>query len=239
MGCFSGFRRVVIFCILYTMKAMILAAGRGERMRPLTDEMPKPLLKVAGQTLIEYHILSLARAGFTRLVINCAHLGEQIIGHLGNGSRFGLSIEYSPEPDGALETGGGIRHALPLLGNAPFVVVNADIWTDYPFDRLTWPNRLAHLVLVKNPEHHPQGDFALQSGTVEAQGDNRLTFSGIAVYRPELFSEQPDAAFPLAPLLKQAMQAGQVTGEHYAGEWRDIGTPERLAALDTFLTQRN
>ena len=221
------------------MKAMILAAGRGERMRPLTDQTPKPLLKVAGRALIEYHIQALARAGFTRLVINYAHLGEQIIERFGDGSQFGVSIDYSPEPAGALETGGGIRHALPLLGDAPFVVVNADIWTDYPFDRLPWPDRLAHLVLVDNPEHHPRGDFALQSGNVVAQGDKRLTFSGIGVYHPELFSGQPDAAFPLAPLLSQAMQAGQVTGEFYAGEWRDIGTPERLAALDTFLTTRN
>ncbi len=219
------------------MKAMILAAGRGERMRPLTDDTPKPLLKAGGKALIEYHVEALAAAGFTELVINHAHLGGQIEAFLGDGDRYGLSIVYSPEPEGALETGGGIRHALPLLGEAPFVVVNADIWTDFAFRRLRFePPGLAHLVLVDNPPHHAAGDFALREGVVTDAGEPRLTFSGIGLYRPELFAEQPDAAFPLAPLLRNAMQRGAVSGEHHAGRWLDAGTPERLRQLDRMLT---
>ena len=219
------------------MKAMILAAGRGERMRPLTDDTPKPLLKAGGKALIEYHVEALAAAGFTELVINHAHLGGQIEAFLGDGDRYGLSILYSPEPEGALETGGGIRHALPLLGEAPFVVVNADVWTDFPFRRLRFePPGLAHLVLVDNPPHHPAGDFVLHEGVVTDAGEPRLTFSGIGLYRPELFADQPDAAFPLAPLLRNAMQRGAVSGEHYTGRWVDVGTPGRLQQLDRMLT---
>jgi MurNAc alpha-1-phosphate uridylyltransferase len=215
------------------MKAMILAAGRGERMRPLTDRAPKPLLEAAGKPLIQYHIEALREAGFTELVVNHAHLGAQIVARLGDGRAFGVRIDYSPEPGGALETGGGIRQALPLLGEGAFVVVNADIWTDYPYRRLRRePEGLAHLVLVDNPEHHRDGDFQLNGDQVSAEGDTRLTFSGIGLYRPELFAALSQGRFPLAPLLRSAMQAGQVSGEHYRGRWMDIGTAERLAELD-------
>ena len=215
------------------MMAMLLAAGRGERMRPLTDTVPKPLLEVAGKPLIQYHIEALCEAGFRELVINHAHLGQQLVERLGDGGEFGVRIRYSPEPPGALETGGGIRQALPLLGEGAFAVINADIWTDYPYRALRRETRgLAHLVLVDNPTHHPQGDFQLQGTQLAAEGDSRLTFSGIGVYRPELFDGAPQGAFPLAPLLRAAMQAGQVTGEHYRGRWVDIGTPQRLAELD-------
>jgi MurNAc alpha-1-phosphate uridylyltransferase len=220
------------------MKAMILAAGRGERMRPLTDHTPKPLLDVGGQRLIEYHIRNLVSAGITELVINHAHLGEQIETVLGDGSFYGATIRYSVEQQ-ALETAGGIFNALPLLGNAPFIVVNGDIWCDYPFDRLPAQiDGLAHLVLVDNPPQHPQGDFALQKGKVLKEGMNKLTFSGISVLDPALFKECRPGAFPLAPLLREAMAAGKVTGEHYRGEWRDVGTPERLHDLDQQLRQR-
>jgi len=215
------------------MKAMILAAGRGERMRPLTDRVPKPLLEVAGKPLIQYHIEALREAGFAELVVNHAHLGAQIVARLGDGRAFGVRIDYSPEPAGALETGGGIRQALPLLGAGAFVVVNGDIWTDYPYRHLgREPEGLAHLVLVDNPRHHSDGDFQLRAGVVAAEGDTCLTFSGIGLYRPELFAAVPQGRFPLAPLLRSAMQAGQVSGEHYRGRWMDIGTAERLAELD-------
>ena len=215
------------------MKAMLLAAGRGERMRPLTDHTPKPLLRVAGQTLIEHHIEALARAGIHELVVNHAHLGAQLIAALADGSDYGVHIVYSAEPPGALETGGGIFNALPLLGESPFLVVNADIWTDFDFASLPHhPQSLAHLVLVDNPAHHPQGDFALENGWVCADGPERLTFSGIGVYHPALFTGSPPAPFPLAPLLRRAMAAGEVSGERYAGAWFDIGTPERLAAVN-------
>jgi MurNAc alpha-1-phosphate uridylyltransferase len=216
---------------------MILAAGRGERMRPLTDHTPKPLLSAGGHRLIEYHILALARAGITELVINHAHLGEQVEALLGDGGRYGVSIRYSPEGEGrALETGGGIFRALPLLGPEPFVVVNGDVYCDYPFERLPPSlDGLAHLVLVDNPEHHPEGDFALEGGRLSADGSPRLTFSGIGVYRPELFEGCEEGAFPLAPLLRGAMARGLVSGEHYRGMWMDIGTPQRLEQLDNML----
>ena len=215
------------------MKAMLLAAGRGERMRPLTDHTPKPLLRVAGHTLIEHHIEALARAGIRELVVNHAHLGVQLLTALGDGSDYGVHIDYSAEPPGALETGGGIFNALPLLGEAPFLVVNADIWTDFDFAALPrQPESLAHLVLVDNPAHHPQGDFGLENGRVRDDGPARLTFSGIGVYRPALFAGSQTGPFPLAPLLRRAMAAGQVSGERYAGAWFDIGTPERLAAVN-------
>jgi MurNAc alpha-1-phosphate uridylyltransferase len=215
------------------MKAMILAAGRGERMRPLTDDTPKPLLRIGGQTLIEHHIHALAQAGFTELVINHAHLGEQIVAALGDGNAYGVEIRYSPETPPALETGGGIFNALPLLGDAPFLVLNADIWTDFPLAEL--PRQiegLAHLVLVDNPEHHAQGDFSLSAGQVSQRGPAMLTFGGIGVYSPELFSACTAGAFPLAPLLRQAMDKNRVSGEHYQGSWFDIGTPERLEAVN-------
>jgi len=215
------------------VKAMILAAGRGERMRPLTDTTPKPLLRIGGQTMIERHVHALARAGFTDLVINYAHLGEQIEKALGDGDAYGVEIAYSPETGGALETGGGIFNALPLLGSEPFLVVNSDIWTDYPFEQLPdRPEALAHLVMVDNPGQHPQGDFSLSMRQLSSKGPAMLTFSGIGVYRPELFSGCTAGAFPLAPLLRQAMEAGQASGEHYRGRWFDIGTPERLDAVN-------
>lgn len=222
------------------MKAMILAAGRGERMRPLTDTTPKPLLKVAGRSLIEYHLLRLAAAGMTNVVINLAWLGEQVERLLGNGSAYGVAIEYVDEGAQALETGGGIFNALPLLGNDTFLVINGDIWTDYPLQQLpTSLNGLAHLVLVDNPVHHPQGDFAINAtchAVSEATG--KLTFSGIGVYSPELFVNCEPGIFPLAPLLRQAMAMQQVTAEHYRGHWSDVGTVERLQQLEMFLQKQ-
>jgi MurNAc alpha-1-phosphate uridylyltransferase len=220
------------------MKAMILAAGRGERMRPLTDHIPKPLLRAAGRSLIDYHILGLVRAGLCELVINHAHLGAQIEQALGDGARLGARIRYSAEGE-ALETGGGIFRALPLLGPEPFVVVNGDIWTDFPYGCLpVAPSGLAHLVLVDNPPHHPEGDFVLgEDGQVSDTGTPRLTFSGIGVYRPELFEGCRPGRFPLAPLLRAAMARGLVSGEHYRGGWVDVGTPQRLAELDQRLAQ--
>lgn len=219
------------------MKAMILAAGRGERMRPLTDNTPKPLLQVGGHTLIDYHLRALAQAGYESVVINHAHLGEQLEQALGDGSRYGLSIVYSPEGT-PLETGGGIFRALPLLGEEPFLVINGDIWTDYPLERLkTMSVQLAHLVLVDNPPQHPKGDFALQEGRVSETEGERLTFAGIGLYRPELLAGCKPGAFPLAPILRRAMAAEQVSGEHYQGRWFDIGTPERLTQLDELLRQ--
>ena len=215
------------------MKAMILAAGRGERMRPLTDTTPKPLLRIGGQTLLERHVHALARAGIRRLVINHAHLGEQIEKAMGDGTAYGVEIAYSPEPDAALETGGGIFNALPLLGAEPFLVVNADIWTDYPYTGLPAEiEGLVHLVMVPNPEHHPDGDFSLSGGLLAQRGPAMLTFSGIGIYRPELFAGCTPGAFPLAPLLRTAMDAGQVSGELYTGNWFDVGTPERLDAIN-------
>ena len=223
------------------MKAMILAAGRGERMRPLTDHTPKPLLPVAGKPLIVHHLEALRAAGVTQLVINTGHLAAQLPAALGDGRAWNVQIAYSPEPPEALETGGGIFQALPLLGSEPFLVVNGDIWTDYPFNRLpTMPSGLAHLVLVGNPPQHPQGDFALTpDGRVGASGAPRLTFSGISVLCPELFAGCAPGRFSLGPLLRRAMATGQVTGEHYTGGWRDIGTPQRLAELNLELRQQN
>lgn len=223
------------------MKAMVLAAGRGERLRPHTDRRPKPLLPVAGRPLIEYHLAALAAAGFRDLVINQGHLGEQLPVALGDGSRWGLRIQYSWEGYPALETGGGIYRALRWLGPGPFAVINGDVWTDYPLDRLPGdPDGLAHLVLVDNPPHHPGGDFYLAQGQVgdgqagDGSGE-RLTFAGIGVYRPALFDGCSDGAFALAPLLRGAIAAGRVSGEHYPGDWVDVGTAERWRALDTRL----
>jgi MurNAc alpha-1-phosphate uridylyltransferase len=214
---------------------MILAAGRGERMRPLTDRMPKPLLQVGGKPLIVHHIERLATAGFRHIVINHAHLGDRIEEALGDGSRWETQIRYSPEGK-ALETGGGIFKALPLLGAGPFLVVNGDIWTDLDFAHLRLAKGLlAHLVLVDNPPHHPQGDFALRDGRVSPQGSQRCTFSGMGIYHPELFRDCSGGAFALAPLLRAAMRRGLVSGEQHRGRWLDIGTPERLQALDRML----
>lgn len=211
---------------------MILAAGRGERMRPLTDKLPKPLLKVGGVSLIERLIQALVSAGLGDILVNHAHLGQQILETLGDGRRYGANIVYSHESEGGLETGGGIFRALDLLSD-PFLVVNGDILTDYPFDRLSAVmSGLAHIVLVDNPPHHSQGDFHLTGDHVTTQGPNKLTFSGIGVYRKALFRDCSPGKFPLAPVLRTAIAAGEVTGEHYGGRWWDIGTPERLAQLD-------
>jgi MurNAc alpha-1-phosphate uridylyltransferase len=218
------------------MKAMILAAGRGERMRPLTDHTPKPLLPAGGKPLIVHHIERLAAAGLTDLVINHAHLGAQIEAALGDGGQYGVRIRYSPE-DKALETGGGIFRALARLGPDPFLVINGDVWTDIDLASLGLaPGDLAHLVLVDNPAHHPTGDFALANGRVFAMGEPRLTFSGVGIYRPELFEDCTPGAFPLAPLLRSAMARGLVSGNHHQGIWIDIGTPQRLADLDRMLS---
>ena len=217
------------------MKAMILAAGRGVRMRPLTDTTPKSLLAVGGKPLIAWQLEKLARAGFAEVVINHAHLGHLIEAALGDGSRFGLSIRYSAEGE-ALETAGGIALALPSLGAEPFLVINADIYSDYDYSRLSGlplEDRLAHLVLVDNPPQHPGDDFALEAGCVREAGRRMLTFSGIGVYAPRLFSGiPPRAKVPLAPLLRKAMAADRVSGEHYRGRWHDVGIGERLQAWD-------
>jgi len=228
------------------MKAMILAAGRGERMRPLTDRIPKPLLQAGGKPLIVWHIERLVRAGITDLVINHAHLGAQIETALGDGSRFGARIQYSPEAH-ALETAGGIANALPLLGENPFAVINSDIWCDYDFAHLSKraaalqiSNDMAHLVLVDNPPHHRNGDFALSGSRIHPLPTSHfpltalLTFSGIGLYRPSLFSHIPRGSIaPLAPLLREQIALGNVSGEHHRGIWMDVGTPQRLAELDS------
>ena len=221
------------------MKAMILAAGKGERMRPLTLHTPKPLLPVGGMPLIEHHIRALAAAGFVELVINHAWLGQQIEDYLGDGARFGVRIAYSAEGE-PLETGGGIQRALPLLGEQPFLLVNGDIWTDYPFAELRRaPQVLAHLVLVDNPAHHPEGDFRLQDGRAcPRAGQVGLTYSGIAVLDPALFADCQPGAFKLAPLLLDAMARDQVSGEHFRGRWVDVGTRERLAEVERLLAER-
>jgi MurNAc alpha-1-phosphate uridylyltransferase len=220
------------------MKAMILAAGRGVRLRPLTDTIPKPLLEVGGKPLIVWHLEKLARAGFSQAVINHAHLGAMIESELGDGSSFGLALHYSPEGE-ALETAGGIAQALPLLGPEPFLVINADIYSDYdiaPLRAFELGDKLAHLVLVDNPAQHPHGDFTLQAGSVRVSGKPMLTFAGIGIYTPRLFAGIPSKAkVPLAPLLRKAMSADRVSGEHYRGRWHDIGTVERLQSVDAEL----
>jgi len=217
------------------MHAMILAAGRGERMRPLTDHTPKPLLEVGGKPLILYHVERLVAAGLRNIVINHAHLGDRIEAALGNGSRWGVNIHYSREGR-ALETGGGIFKALSLLAPGPFLVVNGDIWTDLDFSRLRLADGLlAHLVLVENPAHNREGDFALNDGRLSATDSPRYTYSGVGVYHPNLFRDCSPGAFPLAPLLVAAMERHLVSGEQHAGRWLDIGTPERLQALDQML----
>jgi MurNAc alpha-1-phosphate uridylyltransferase len=214
------------------MRAMILAAGRGERLRPLTDTTPKPLLEAGGRSLIEHHLAGLSAAGFREIVINLSHLGEQIRKRLGDGSVFGLNIHYSAEPPGALDTGGGIRQALPLLGEAPFAVINGDIYTDYPLARLRAIKcDHAHLVLVANPAHNPDGDFALQGGYVTPGASPRHTFSGISVYHPRFFQAASEGRFSVVPMLREAMAKQWVTGEIYGGAWHDIGTLERLESL--------
>ena len=220
------------------MYAMILAAGRGERLRPLTDNTPKPLLEAGKQKLIEHHLYALSAAGFSDVVINIAHLGQQIIDELGDGSHYKLTIHYSDERKAVLETGGGIFKALPFLKSDPFLVINGDIWTD--FDLSLLPEKidtLAHLILVKNPEHHPQGDFTLQDGKVYEKKNHQSswTFSGIGIYSHSFFDQCTEGRFPLAPLLRKHMEKGQVTGEIHDGLWFDIGTRERLDELNNML----
>lgn len=218
------------------VRAMILAAGRGERMRPLTDNTPKSLLKVGGKPLIQYHIEALVHGGFNKVVINHAHLGEQICSYLGDGSEFGIAITYSAETEAALETGGGIFNALSLLGDQPFLVVNADVWTNYDYSCIKIAeDKLAHLVLVENPPHNGTGDFTLHGDLVADDTDDRYTFSGIGVYRPELFSGCGPGVFRLSPLLYSNAAKGLVGGELFQGLWVDVGTPARLNALDAAL----
>ena len=217
---------------------MILAAGRGERMRPLTDHTPKPLLMAGGKPLIVWHLERLAAAGFGEIVINHAHLGAQIEQALGSGSQWGLSIRYSPEPPGALETAGGIAKALPLLGDAPFLVVNGDIWCDWDFNRAyELADRPAHLVMVANPAHHAGGDFSLEGERlVYAHGEQTLTYAGIGVFSPALFAQVPaGAVMKLRPLLDAAIADGTLSGERHTGRWIDVGTPARLTNLDAEL----
>jgi N-acetyl-alpha-D-muramate 1-phosphate uridylyltransferase len=231
------------------MKALILAAGLGERMRPLTNTTPKPLLQAGGKPLIAWHIEKLAALGATDVVVNTSWLAPQFPEALGDGSRWGLRLHYRFEGDTPLETGGGMHNALGLLADAPFLAVNGDVWTDFDFARLpAEPPGLAHLVLVDNPPQHPAGDFALHDdGRVDSEGEPRLTFAGIGMYRASLFDDwrsiigdvpgvdETPPRFKLAPLLRAAMARGQVAGTHHAGRWTDVGTPERLAELDASL----
>lgn len=220
--------------------AMILAAGRGERMRPLTDECPKPMLQVVGRPLIAHHLEHLARSGFRRVVINLGWLGTRIREWVGDGSRFGLEVVYSPEGWPALDTGGGIARALPHLGPDPFLVINGDVWTDCRLDGLTLDEGdLARLVVVANPAHRPDGDFLFRAGRLDPEWGDPVTFAGIGVYHPQLFSgregEVAGERFALGPLLRRAIASGQVSATFHDGEWRDIGTPERLHELDARL----
>ena len=218
------------------MRAMILAAGLGERMRPLTDKMPKSMLQVNGKPLIQYHVENLVQSGILDIIINHAQFGDQIESFLGNGKIWGARIAYSPEDESPLDTAGGIVEALPLLGEEPFLTVNADIWTDFPFQQLLnlsedLLNDLAHIVLVDNPAHNAKGDFSLNKNRVLNEGDFMLTFSGISVFKPEFFKGCTSGSTPLTPMIRQAVSQGRVSGSHYQGQWRDIGTPERLQEL--------
>ena len=230
------------------MKALIFAAGLGERMRPLTDSTPKPLLSVGGKRLIEWHLEKLAECGIEEVVINTSWLATQFPEVLGDGARWGLRIRYSYEGTRPLETGGGMLHALPLLGDAPFLLVNGDVWTDLDFAALPRePAGLAHLVMVDRPPQATQGDFALEpGGQVRSDGAQRLTYAGIGIYRPQLLDGWRDRSgdqgaddtsprFRLAPLLRTYMADGRIYGQHHRGRWTDVGTPERLASLDAEL----
>ena len=224
------------------MKAMILAAGRGERMRPLTDHIPKPLLEVAGKPLIIWHLEKLAKANFEEVIINHAHLGGMIEAHVGDGSRWNLKVPYSREGS-PLETAGGIKKALPLIGDQPFLVVNADIYTDFNFATIKNRNLndyKGHLVMVRNPKQHPDGDFFLQNNQIEREGKERLTFSGIAVYQPKICEDiNLEPVAKLAPILKKLIDAECISGEAYQGLWFDIGTPERLNEVNLFLKEES
>jgi MurNAc alpha-1-phosphate uridylyltransferase len=216
------------------MKAMVLAAGRGERMRPITDKIPKPLVPVADEPLITYHLKALARAGVTEIVINLAYRGSQIREALGDGSAYGVRIQYSDEGPEPIETGGGIFKALPLLGTDPFLVVNGDVWTDFDFARMPAlpPDAHAHLVMVPNPPHVARGDFGVEGDYIVERDTDRFTYSGLGIYTAEFFAGCQPGKFPLLPLLKKAIAGRKLRGHVYRGVWLDIGTPERLAALD-------
>ena len=212
---------------------MILAAGRGERLRPITDTTPKPLLRVRGKPLIEHHVIALAQSGIARIVINLAWLGSQIREYLGDGGRYGVSIVYSEEQPLALETAGGIFRALPHLAPGPFAVVNGDIFTDFPFATLALGSSFdAHLVLVANPPQHARGDFGIEQGLALPDAASRYTFSGIAMYRSGFFDGCTDGAFPLKPLMLRSMAAQRCSAQLYSGGWEDVGTAERLQALN-------
>ncbi|ORU91893.1 MAG: mannose-1-phosphate guanylyltransferase [Cycloclasticus sp. symbiont of Bathymodiolus heckerae] len=218
------------------MKVMILAAGRGERMGRLTEHCPKPLLQIAGRSLIEHHILTLKEQGFSEFVINVAYLGNQIKQALGDGTKWEVQIEYSDEGDQALETGGGILNALPQLGEEPFLVVNADVWTDVSYASLRDEvDKDIHLVLVNNPKHNPTGDFNLLDGNVTQSGGECYTYSGIGIFNPRIFAGKNAGIFPLAPLIRDAITEQQVSGELHVGTWIDVGTPERLTDLEAAL----
>lgn len=224
------------------MKAIILAAGRGERLRPLTDEMPKPLIYAGKKRLVEYHLENLARAGITEIIINVCYKVEEIIPILGDGSKYGVTITYSVEQPKALDTGGGILNALPLLGEQPFIVLSADIWTDYPLTKLTQQtldveSNWAHLVLVPNPPYHAQGDFGLEQNLVTDGNAAKFTYANIGIYSPVLFENCKEKIFSLAPLLHQAIAQQKIIGELYTGEWFNIGTTEQLDALKKHLWQ--
>lgn len=217
---------------------MVLAAGRGERMRPLTDRVPKPLLPVAGEPLVAHHLRALAEAGVREVVMNCAWLADELQAGLGDGRDWGVHIRYSREPWPALETGGGIFHALPLLGPEPFLLVNGDTWSDFPLAELALPaGMLGDLVLVPNPPHNPSGDFGLVDGRVRTAGEPRYTYSGTAILSPALFEGCTAGRFPLAPLLVKAAGAGRLSGQLHLGRWLDVGTPERLQALHAMLAE--
>jgi MurNAc alpha-1-phosphate uridylyltransferase len=215
------------------MIAMILAAGRGERLRPITESVPKALVEVQGESMLERHLRAVSEAGVETVVINLGWLGDKIVERIGSGSRFGLNVIYSPEGDDILETGGGIHRALPMLGDEPFLVINADIYTDMPLPTCALQgDDLGHLVLVPRPAHKDTGDFALDNGRIRNEGDSLQTFSGVAVYGPAFFAECTPGRFPLAPLLRTAADADRLSGELYTGLWRDVGTPERLKELN-------
>lgn len=215
------------------MICMLLAAGKGERLRPMTESVPKALVEVRGETLLERHLRAVQKAGIDTVVINLGWLGEQIVDQVGSGEVYGLNVVYSPEGTNILETGGGIRRALPVLGNDPFLVINADIYTDMPLPSLVLQaDDLGHIVLVPTPAYRDHGDFALDGDRVANRGEELLTFSGVAVYRPQLFADHGPGRFPLAPLLREAAEAGRLSGALYEGLWRDVGTPERLSELN-------